>query len=265
MADYYNVYTVLTKIPFDLTNSSDLSLLKAFGVNWEDCEKDHTRYFFSEGSLAELSLESPEAFLGQLTSDYSDNESRPYWVTQLVTELKGKDIDDVHIDLDSVKISWEDIFRGILNKKENTRKDPLVAIEVMGSYGCSKVTPGAFVGWAIRITKDRVLSAGVEDILRKMRKMRKGVDITARQSEPLNQYQKVFKERYGEGIYSYIQSADEAENGCDTLFLFLMRELSTSEGCDSLNEAVRRLNAAETDLGGCIEALMEDAENTEMV
>ena len=188
MSDCFSVYTVITKIPFDLINSSDLVILKAFGVNWENCDKYHTRYFFSEGSLDE-------------------------------------------------------------------------EIEVMGSYGCSKVTPGAFGGWAIRITKNRALSVGTEDILREMRK---GVDTAVYQSESLNQYQNVLKDMYAEGMYSHIRGVVEDEIIDDTLFLFLMRELSTSEGCDSLDEAIRRLNTAKTDLGSCIEALLDDAESAEM-
>ncbi|MFC1336168.1 MAG: hypothetical protein G8D89_16320 [gamma proteobacterium symbiont of Clathrolucina costata] len=76
----------------------------------------------------------------------------------------------------------------------------------------------------------------------------------------LNQFQKVVKTSYGEGDFSYIESVDETVGCGDSLFHFLMVELSTSEGCDSLDEAIRRLERAKVDMETCINAMMDDVE-----
>ncbi len=63
-----------------------------------------------------------------------------------------------------------------------------------------------------------------------------------------NPYQDAAKKTYWGGEFSHVNSTTEAEDVGDTLFLFLMRELSSSEGCDSPEEAIRRLDKAITDL-----------------
>jgi len=78
----------------------------------------------------------------------------------------------------------------------------------------------------------------------------------ARPSEtPLNEAQRIAARTYGDGDYSHAAECASHEamrtglrRNADTLFSFVMIELATVEGCDSLAEAARRLQVAENDL-----------------
>lgn len=65
----------------------------------------------------------------------------------------------------------------------------------------------------------------------------------------LNPWQTAVARVYGAGDYAHIQSVEEAKDCGDTLFQFLMIELSTSEGCDTAEEARQRISNALFDLG----------------
>lgn len=76
----------------------------------------------------------------------------------------------------------------------------------------------------------------------------------------LNDWQKAIARTYGGGDY-----AEFADNGVmtaldldacgDTLFRFLILELADSEGCDSLEEAIRRCGSARDQLDEAIAVL----------
>lgn len=76
---------------------------------------------------------------------------------------------------------------------------------------------------------------------------------------PLNPFQQVAAETYGDGDYSYIDHYTDwrtAIDDCeDTLFTFVMIELSSKEGCMDFDEAINRLHSAQDDLAEVITAL----------
>ena len=63
-------------------------------------------------------------------------------------------------------------------------------------------------------------------------------------SAPFNAAQQTVLRAYADGDYAHITTLDECEQAGDTLFLFLMRELADSEGCDTADEAARRVGMA---------------------
>ena len=71
----------------------------------------------------------------------------------------------------------------------------------------------------------------------------------------LNPFQRACADVYGGGDFAHIQDVEEAREAGDTLFAFLMIELASSEGCDSADEAVRRLDMAVADIQGVAEAV----------
>lgn len=64
----------------------------------------------------------------------------------------------------------------------------------------------------------------------------------------LNPFQRACAEVYGGGDFAHVRSIDEAREAGDTLFTFLMIELASSEGCNCLTEAERRLERAIADV-----------------
>lgn len=66
-------------------------------------------------------------------------------------------------------------------------------------------------------------------------------------SAVLNPYQRVLVASYAAGEYAHITTEAEAEEAGDTLFLFLFRELATSD-CDSVDTALSYLDAAMADI-----------------
>lgn len=71
----------------------------------------------------------------------------------------------------------------------------------------------------------------------------------------LNPFQRACADLYGGGDFAHIQNVEEARDAGDTLFAFLMIELSSSEGCDGADEAVRRLDMAVADIQAVAEAV----------
>ncbi|OYX59771.1 MAG: hypothetical protein B7Y89_17685 [Novosphingobium sp. 32-60-15] len=71
----------------------------------------------------------------------------------------------------------------------------------------------------------------------------------------LNPFQRACADTYGAGDFAHVQNVEEAREPGDTLFTFLMIELASSEGCSSVEEAVRRLDMAIADIQGVAEAV----------
>lgn len=76
----------------------------------------------------------------------------------------------------------------------------------------------------------------------------------------LNAWQKVIARHYGGGDYAYFAEKGEISaadlNGCgDTLFRFLIIELSEREDCDTLDEGIRRCENARQQLDDAISVL----------
>lgn len=76
----------------------------------------------------------------------------------------------------------------------------------------------------------------------------------------LNDWQKAVARTYGDGDYGHFEidgkiSDDDLDQCGDTLFVFLMLELSDAEDCDSSEEATRRVESARRQLDDAIDAL----------
>lgn len=76
----------------------------------------------------------------------------------------------------------------------------------------------------------------------------------------LNDWQRAVARTYGDRDYAHFDvdgaiSDDDLDRCGDTLFVFLMLELSDAEDCDSSEEAIRRLESARRQLDGAIDAL----------
>lgn len=73
---------------------------------------------------------------------------------------------------------------------------------------------------------------------------------------PLNEQQRIAADVYGSGDYAYITSLKQAETGDrDGLFKFVMRELSDEENCDTLDEAIQRMERAQADIQVVLDGL----------
>lgn len=71
----------------------------------------------------------------------------------------------------------------------------------------------------------------------------------------LNAYQRAVKATYANGEFAHVKSIDDAHDVGDTLFAFLMVELSDREGCDSVEDAAQRLESAIKQLSEAHEAI----------
>lgn len=89
---------------------------------------------------------------------------------------------------------------------------------------------------------------------------------TTGRNEPLNKWQKILCEVYGGGDFAdladkdYFTALGLQEQMGDTLFRFLLIELSTHEDCDSDETALQRLRTAGVDIGGVFIAIQNQAE-----
>lgn len=68
----------------------------------------------------------------------------------------------------------------------------------------------------------------------------------------MNEFMKAAARTYGGGDYAYLADQDEVTDDDievgDSLFRFVMLELSTEEDCDSLDTAIRRMTTGVRDL-----------------
>lgn len=60
----------------------------------------------------------------------------------------------------------------------------------------------------------------------------------------LNEYQRFIADHYEAGELSFIECEKDAHKMGDGLFAFLVAEVGDSEGCDSYDEIIRRLEKA---------------------
>jgi hypothetical protein len=81
-------------------------------------------------------------------------------------------------------------------------------------------------------------------------------------AKEFNQAQKTALRFYDEGSFEGVTSVEEVEEAGDTLLVFILRELDSSEDCDTMGEAVRRMETAQAQLRGVIDGLA-DAEVAE--
>lgn len=81
--------------------------------------------------------------------------------------------------------------------------------------------------------------------------------------DKLNDFQKIVARNYANGDYAYIADlsdfndvSDAVATAGDGLFRLLMSELSTHEGVDTYDEALRRVHTAQRDLQEVVDALV---------
>lgn len=76
----------------------------------------------------------------------------------------------------------------------------------------------------------------------------------------MNQWQKAVCDTYGGGDYRHLKRSprwqDQLEDLGDTLFSFLMIELSDTEDCEDAQTALQRLEAARDDIDQAIDQVM---------
>lgn len=83
-------------------------------------------------------------------------------------------------------------------------------------------------------------------------------------TEP-NPFQLLCAAAYGDGDHANVGSAAEAKKVGDTLFAFLMTELSDAEDCEAVSDAISRVRAALNDVTKVLEAFEEVAESPERI
>ncbi len=73
-----------------------------------------------------------------------------------------------------------------------------------------------------------------------------------------NRFQRRCADVYGNGDCAHVTSVSEAQLFGDTLFTFLIIELSDQEGCTSQQEAARRLEQAQCDIQSVLDSLDDE-------
>ncbi|MHA3790543.1 hypothetical protein [Sphingomonas sp. YL-JM2C] len=71
----------------------------------------------------------------------------------------------------------------------------------------------------------------------------------------LNAFQRACAQHYADGDFAHVETLDQVREQGDTLFTFLMVELSSSEDCDGRDESVRRVDTAIDNLRDVLDAL----------
>lgn len=74
----------------------------------------------------------------------------------------------------------------------------------------------------------------------------------------MNEFQKMAAKVYGGGDYAHIKSKAETIDIGDTLFRFIMIELSDDEDCDELETAITRMRMARDDIEAVLTALQDE-------
>ena len=71
----------------------------------------------------------------------------------------------------------------------------------------------------------------------------------------MNINQRTILDTYGCGDYAGVRILEEVEDSGDSLFEFLLKELSDEEGCDSVDLAIDRLRIVIDDVQNIIDEL----------
>lgn len=74
-----------------------------------------------------------------------------------------------------------------------------------------------------------------------------------------NPYQRACAAAFGGGDFAHVVTMDDVRGVHDTLFTFLMVELSSDEGCLDQEIAIRRLATAAADIDGVMDAILGPA------
>lgn len=130
MANNYTQATVSpTNIPESLFTEKELEQLDYLGFSYQKNRDSDTLYFFVEEGFVE------------------------------------SDEDEDGIEVNAFKIFQEIITRSL----ETPAVESLRKVVIEGAYTCSKMRPGEFGGFVVRVTKDNVQFSSTDQMLRLMR------------------------------------------------------------------------------------------------
>lgn len=74
-------------------------------------------------------------------------------------------------------------------------------------------------------------------------------------SGAFNTFQRALKDVYASGEFAHVTTPQQVEGTGDSLFAFLMREVSTAEDCASKEDALRRLQTVLLDVTAAIDGV----------
>lgn len=165
MADNYDQSTIEPFFPIQAVSGFERVMMAEYGYTNEVCkyaEGDRIYFYAPEGTRSDI-----ENFDIGIVRQYAD-EGDPI-ALDLVRCIKdeGEDKLDSYI---LAHYSFEAIIQGILKKPECAGIEDVC---VMGAFSCSKMRPGEFGGWVMRITRETAQYDGTYGMYRRMQEEEK--------------------------------------------------------------------------------------------
>lgn len=160
MADNYDQSTVEPDFPIQAVSEFERVLMKEYGYTseiWKSPEGDGIYFYAPDGNNSDI-----ENFdIGIVRKQADEGDPIALDLIRCVTE-EGEDKLDNYI---MAHYSFESIIQGILKKPGCSS---IGEVCVMGAFTCSKMRPGEFGGWVMRITRETVQYDGTYGIYRRM-------------------------------------------------------------------------------------------------
>ena len=148
MADNYDQSTVEPAFPIQAVSEFEKVLMKEYGYTneiWDKPEGDTVYFYAPEGITSDIE----HLDIGIVSRHASEGDPIALDLIRCVTE-EGEDKLDSYI---MAHYSFESIIQGILKKPGCSY---IGEVCVMGANTCSKMRPGEFGGWVMRITRETV-------------------------------------------------------------------------------------------------------------
>lgn len=156
MADNYDQSTVEPAFPIQTVTDFERVLMKEYGYTsetWKKPEGDTIYFYAPEGYNSDI-----ENFdIGIVRKQADEGDPIALDLIRCATE-EGEDKLDSYI---MAHYSFESIIQGILKKPGCSA---IGDVCVMGAFTCSKMRPGEFGGWVMRITRETVQYDGTYGI-----------------------------------------------------------------------------------------------------
>lgn len=178
--------TVNTSIKSSLVSEADKAVLAMFGYKFRERDYQNIYFFMPESKSCFLDEKQADDLVKTLLDSYPNSASpasRPQWVTDVLLGIEEKKAEwkdkfsyglprgfKFKFPLDSA-VTPDRIFQGMLRKPENSGKDRLDMIEIMGCYrsGSSNMAAYSTGGWVTIITPQSILSESTQSIADKLR------------------------------------------------------------------------------------------------
>lgn len=165
MADNYDRSTVEPAFPIQAVSEFERALMKEYGYTSETLKKpggDAIYFYAPDGNNSEI-----ENFDIGIVHQYADEgDAIAVDLIRCATE-EGEGKLDSHI---MAHYSFEAIIQGILKKPGCAG---IAEVCVMGAFTCSKMRPGEFGGWVMRVTRETVQYDGTYGLYRRMQEEEK--------------------------------------------------------------------------------------------